>query len=873
MITSGRVAVSTLAGNGTFTARAGNLPSMLCSLLSIALAQATPSETEWKAGELTVVVRPRANEWTISRGASHGITFQGYDSIDRIETKPNQLTLRARGSGGTETIVIRPDTPNSVRVRAAWIDIPAIGTARFVETFRFGTSFDRIAGSPGFEDRWRTPVVTARDGKTACSIAPILDEPATLHSFPRLLEQNSIGRANARYVPSTGLTRDETPVAPDKPALGLGYGDSQFYVCLVPSQGSAAADRAMALDDVFMRTVQARKFRAYPQKAPYNVAAYTTFSFRNQVEVDPNDPAGNVTSLGNTWQTEKMNGVDVGRPGALNQIKLGDRGNAMRSAWTMKDWGTTHRQSRWVTYAEQLARLSLQHIDSEGDRVATAYYALRWIKKYPSDPVSTELIPFVQKVANDLSGPLHLPAAATFFASLKTPQTPATLRSSSGATFDAEKIIRAAPGDPWSLELACVLAEQDAAKAQPLAEWLVAYQSENQMAFDRSELDQLPLFGAFAGARGEYSPDSPLIAAAIGRLGVIYRRAVWIERGAWGLRAGNTLINPNYLAAEPDAFPLLTAGWSYPGFGNQKSNEPDPRTDFEDAEGLYLSAVWDLLSATGGLYYLSAHQGVGVDGFFLENGKLYNAFLGNPRSFIKEFLEPTRSAVSDQRIDSLDVPGWPMISHFEVERRADQYVLTASPGTAIANAPRFGEFILTSWPLSLSDAIIQAERGASGYEAVLSGSQLEQPAILFRASSPLWQSARTFMPTGWPLRGVKNFPMGWVRRGDLRWTDPLSKSTGDANNPAAVGSLISPAFTSEGRGIRFEATGQGDCRVSVQLEHTRQEMVHFILPSRGANRSPVTLELPLLDEDRYVVVVEDNDPRGFIKVEKLELLP
>lgn len=848
---------------------------MLPCLLAIALSQTAPTATQWKHGDVLVTVQPERREWKISRGTGNGVTFFGYDSIDRIESIPNQLTVRASGPQGGETIVIRPAGSSSVRVQASWYSIPSGGASTFLEQFRLDPAFGKATDPPGLADTWRSPVVSASDGKTLVWIMPTFDEPQPLNSFARYFGTGAIGRANARFVAGQGLELNGTPVQLDKPALGLGYGDSDFYVTFANSV-NPTADRMRALDDLFMRTANARKFRAYPQKAPYNIAAYTTYGFRQQVVVDPADPAFESELKPTLWQTTQKGSITLGRPVGQDHVELGTVANAMRAAWAMKDWGTTHKQGRWTGYADQLARTVLDqtgnaNVETSAAEAATAFYALRWIESYPDDPVAKELLPHVNRTLRRLPNLITEPASAALYTAAQ-----ASGRFSQDAGNDRkinrDLLFSTRKDDPWTLEYACQIASKADAKTRGQIEELVAYHAEHQIAFDRGDLDRLSFFGAFANEQGEYGPTSALTASAIGRLGVIFKKPVWIERGAWGLRAGNNLMTSNAAGGEPDAFPLLPTGQAYPGFGNVRANMPDPRTSFEGAEGLYLAAVWDLLRVTGGLYFVDDRNAVGVDGLFVEDGKLYNAFFSNPRPFLKEYQEPTRSAQNANRRDPKSALAWPMISHFEIQKRGDSFVAVAAPGFDFPGAPNFGSFEFTPRPLSLGETLVQAEIGASGWEAVLSDAVLEQPALRFRPSSPTWMESRAVLPAGWPLRGVKHFPIGWARYGDLRWTDPLSTATGDEINSGAIGSLESPAFSSEGQGIQFTVTAQGDCSVEVRLERAGTQIAewHPVLPV--ANQA-VKLELPILTDDRYVIEVFDRDPRGFIRVDGIKLIP
>ncbi len=848
---------------------------MLSCLLAIAFSQTGPAATEWTHGDVTVQVQPDRREWKISRRSGNGISFYGYQSIDRIETTPGQLTLRASGIQGGETIVIRPAGESAVRVQATWFSIPTGGAATFVQKFRLDGAFGKATEAPGFEDRWRSPVVSATDGRTLIWIMPTLDKAQPIQAFPRIFDAGIIGRQNARPLASGGLEAIGTPVSFSKPALGLGYGDADFYVSFANSS-NPTANRLRVLDDLFVRTAESRKFRAHPQKVPYNIAAFTTYGFRQQVVLNPDDPAYESEYHGSLWESKTEGGKTLGRPLGQSTIHLGETANAMRAAWAMKDWGQSHKQSRWTGYADELARTCIAELSASdtsattAGQAATAYYALRWINTYPSDPVSQELKTVVNRAIQNLPDRITHPAPATLYAAAQKASYP-------GATgkqvVNPDHFIRTEIDNPWTLEYLCVTADRRQAANRNLAEQVIAHHAENQLSFDRSELDQLAFFGAFSsGKQGEYASNSPLIAAAIGRLGVIYGNPIWIERGAWGLRAGNNLMTTNAVRAEPDAFPMLPAGQAYPGFGNVRPNMPDPRTSFEGAEGLYLAAVWDLLRETGGFYYLDENRGVGVDGLFMHEGKLYNAFFGNPAPFLRTYQEPTRSARTSNRQDPNIAAAWPAISHIEVVKRGDAFFAVAAPGYDFPNAPKFGEFEFTPRPLSLGENLVQAEVGNLGWEAPLSATDLDQPAVIFRATSPEWSETRAFLPAGWALRGVKHFPLGWARGGDLRWVNPTSPATGDEIDSFAIGTLTSPPFSSEGKGIEFKVTAQGDCSISVRLEQAGTQVAewHPITPVSG---QLIRLELPILTDDRYIIEVIDRDPRGFIRLDDFKLIP
>lgn len=863
---------------------------MFAAALFAVLSQPQAKPELWVSGNLKVTVDSTTGKCTVQRRNSpDSITFV-LDSIYPVVVKKQDgISLRGTKRGKQVFTEITRHSDTKLKVVTTFNDQAPIATDQFCDEFTVSSTFNEKTAAPGFQAYWRTPFSLYRSKFTRLTVIPNLTHFAKPGPFAAILTDNKIGYQNATVSQgwewNASTAKETIPVPSGNPMAKI-----EYYVALDLTSGNLQQDQLMVADQVWRSEADARRYRAYPQKVPMVIGAQTTLAFRQMpVEVDaPEDPLSDVPEGGmSRWWSADTEQGKIGGPAGQKNALFGMESNGMRVAWAMKSWGVGTNQTRFNAPAEMYVRLLLSSSPADGfatnakgdepatydaptpaaklEEIATAFYALRWISEFPTDPQTEALTTRVAAVIKRIPATNDHPIALALLAATQsTPGVPAPVRSSLSApqiTMLANAQIPAKyRSSRWALEAYCALVAKDPAKHGAEATRLVNRHLLNQNAFDRSEFDRIASFGAFGSGSAEISEENADIASAIGRLAIMLEKPVWLDRSAFALRASHALWATLQTVGLSDGFPKLEPGLAFPGYGNERPNHPDPRTNFESAEGRYIAATWEVLGKSGGRYSFANGVHIGVDGFTSDSkGNLKNSLFANPLPFAKTYQEPTRQAGSAVRIGPLGISGSPRITSIFITPRENGYAVTASPGLTLPPQPDrlSGEFTFGS------SKPVPAILGAEGFEAMLTSANFNSPFISFKGTAAGHSiSGSATLPTGSPLRMIKFFPHGWARTADLRWLNRTATTTAPANALWMQGSLTTPPMTGEGSSITFTARGKGDCSVSILDAKTLETVARW---NPGLENEKVTLELLGMNGKPVLVRIEDADAAGWIE--------
>lgn len=871
---------------------------MLASALFAVVIQSQAQPELWVSGNLKVTVDPGTGRCTVQKRNSNDSITLLHDSIyPVIVKKQDGISLRGTSKGKQFFTEITRHSDSKVRVVTTFSDPSGVSTDQFCDQYVVSSSFKERASTPGFEAYWHTPFVLARSATTRLTVIPNLKHFSQPGPFPAILSGNKIGYQNATTTPNGDWSASNTKVSfSSKGSDSIAKVD--YVIGLDLTSGDLAKDESMVAEQIWRSEADTRRYRAYPQKVPMVIGEYTTLGFKQlPKDVDtPLDPISNDPETGlKRWWSEDTPAGKIGGPAGQKNALFGVEANGMRIAWAMKSWGKGTNQTRLDGPADMYVRLLLTSSPDKGfatnaksdepatydaptanaklEEIATAYYALQWIAEFPEDSHTPELTKRVISVLNRIPASNDHPIALALYAATQAMDgLPASIQSQLNKDQQnmlAEAVISAKyRKSRWTLEAYYWLAKKDAARFTSEIDEVVNSHLLRQNAFDRTSSDQLASFGSFGLGTAEIARDSADYASCIGRLGILLNKPQWLDRSAFALRSLHSLWSTLGGAGTPDAFPGLEAGYAFPGYGNDRPNHPDSRTNFESAEGRYVAATWEVLKHSGGLFTFANGVHIGVDGLATDSaGSLRNTLFSNPLPFARAFHEPTRSALSSERQSSLGIEGIPSIASFSIEKRSDEYFLIASPGLSIPNgSPNpVGVFGFGGSQNASQSAIL----GARGFESLLSSTDLLTPVVAFQGSAAGRQiMGHAVLPSGSPLRLISSYPLGWHRSGDLRWLNAVAQTTAPANAKWMTGTLTTPPMTCEGKAISFTAKGEGECAVRILDPITRSELARWV---PGTTSEAVSLELTGLDGKQVLIQIEDADPKGWIEISGLNV--
>lgn len=421
------------------------------------------------------------------------------------------------------------------------------------------------------------------------------------------------------------------------------------------------------------------------------------------------------------WTKVDSNRKDGPFPRFQHDLSFTVHANALRSAWALRATGDHYRQISWQPRADALVEYLLEHsiqglpgkISLDGstakgtldDAAATAYWANHWISDFPSHPATPRLKTLVRQTLEMVLEQSELSPPRLAFATqcLNTGAVSSSERQEVSQYIAAPFHPQAKHDSAWLLEAASQIAIHS---GSPPA-WL-----ENQVErlFDRQNTlyaddKGFPVFGAFRGV-GLIAQDNARIASALAKLACVTNNAYWLDRAAFAMRSQAALWS-TLAASSIEETDALSAGLAWPGYGNERFDQPDRRTSWESAEGLYVATAWEVLNVAGSYFQFESGEIVGIEGIGVnQRGNPADLFRGNPLPFDRPIFFGWKEFGSDRTAAVGNLVSIPRIVRVWVEDREGIRYLIASPG-------------LTLTGIELSDVEISASIGGKKREPAI----------------------------------------------------------------------------------------------------------------------------------------------------------
>lgn len=862
--------------------------------------------TMWKAGDLAVEVdQASATVRILAADGSEYMAMRGIESLAYVLSQKERLSLTGVKGGQKFVMTFQPGGESGQIL--AETSYPGNGKASaLLDTYEFDPGLDNAVENGGLAPYWSTPLSLRSGSKGFAAIWP---DPAKFDLATPMLGfvgDGAIGYKNA--TPSRDGRWADSPNPRPYPG-----GTSYTYVI---QAGVSENPVSTVLSSIWKRASSSRRNQAFPQVAPMAVCVANTLKFDRLPFADPfqadaalgggpsrweqfnKGQRGKTESSGGGEEEEESGGSlngDYGFPaGQGDTITLTRGANAMRAAVAMDGLGIELKQADWRGRAIQLVNLitagsppdgfaakitvgpqevnppNATNPSSSPDEAATAFYAVNLISQSPGHPETADLTPRILGVLSRMPAGEPAPEfAALVAAAAHLPGLPAEIRQAAighSVALEASFAVTSANSqNPWTLEALLWMRQSspavfDSQIANLVTRWLL-----RQSVFDLRNRDGIASFGAFRTGGGEIGPDSPTVASLVGRAGIALGQPEWLDRAAFALRANHSLYAS--VAGNPlwETLPGVEFGTAAPGFGNETSGFPDRRATFESAEGLLVSATYELLRESGGAYEFENGQTVGVDGLGVApDGLLRNTLFSNPEPFLGRFQWPGKGAKSTPPA-AADVPGWPSIAHLSLELREGRWFAVALPGltfTQGSERPR-GDFFV-------GNKRIPATLGSKGFEAALPIG-LSGPVRFSSMAGGLPVVAESALPDGSPIAWAVNALPSWRRTGDLRWqSSPITpgilttaESGAGSDLPWLVGEIKTPWLTASGKTLTFTAKGSGDCDI-VLLDLDVAAVVATWYPGEKKSMA-VAFDLSPIQGHRVAVAIRDRDREGWIQ--------